>query len=285
VNPTTYVAANTTTLFTITGVITTFTNLTSGNTASYYIQDSTGGLNLFVTSGSTFRPEAGDVVTATGTLSVYDDNLEIDVNYASAVATATIVTNSSGIAITNALPAPILLPFGYAAANPTTTFTDIEGSRVILTNAYFETPGVDFVAGTTYTVSNNAGLTYTVFLSAQDTNLNTTLVPAFAWSIAAPLIQDDAVYELELTDPSEIVSAPPSAVTVSASSTESGGTNAVTLHFAAVPYDYTYSVLASTNVAGPYTPVASGLIFTNASASYTAPGSTNMTEFYEIVSP
>ncbi len=68
-NPTTYLPSDETSLFTVTGVITTATNQTSGDTASYYLQDSTGGINLFVTFGSDFRPGLGDLVTATGVLS------------------------------------------------------------------------------------------------------------------------------------------------------------------------------------------------------------------------
>ena len=50
----------------VTGTVTTFTNITTGNTASYYLQDGTAGIDIFVTGGSTFRPAQGDVVTFVG---------------------------------------------------------------------------------------------------------------------------------------------------------------------------------------------------------------------------
>jgi hypothetical protein len=284
-NPTTYTADDTVDNFTVTGVITTFTNLTSGNTASYYLQDSTGGLNLFLTDGSTFRPMAGDVVTATGTLSVYADNFELDVTYGGAVQTALILTNSDGSIRTNALPNPIILPWGYIAANQNYVETNIEGSRVMLTNVFFETPGVLFSNGVIYAVTNNTGQTFNIYLSDQDTNLNNVMVPAFAYSVTAPLVQDDTTFELDLTDVSEIVSAPPPAPTVSAAAVAANGANTVTLTWTAVPYSYSYSVLYATNVAGPWGSLASGLAFTNTLGTYTDIQRTNSVGFYEVTSP
>jgi len=43
----------------VTGTVTTFTNVTTGNTSSYWLQDGTAGINIFVTGGSTFRPAQG----------------------------------------------------------------------------------------------------------------------------------------------------------------------------------------------------------------------------------
>ena len=66
------------------------TNLTSGTTSSYYVEDSTGGtINLFITGDSTFRPALGDIVMATGVLSTFDSNLELDVTSGAAFQTYT----------------------------------------------------------------------------------------------------------------------------------------------------------------------------------------------------
>ena len=43
----------------VTGTVTTFTNLTSGNTSSYYLQDGTAGINIFATGGLDFPSRAG----------------------------------------------------------------------------------------------------------------------------------------------------------------------------------------------------------------------------------
>lgn len=288
INPTTYEPSDTSDLFTITGTITTYTNLTSGNTASYYIQDNTGGLNLFLTLGSTFRPSFGDVVTATGILSSYGDNLELDVTYGSQPQNAALVLDGNNNPETNASPTPILLPWNEIANNQAYVVTNIEGSLVKLTNVYFETPGGDFAAGGTYVVTNNTGETFTLAIGSVVTNLNSTVIPAFASSVTGPLFQDDTTFEIELTDPSQIatnsiVQLPP-APTVSATASEAGGTNTVTLMWTAVPGD-SYNVIYATNVAGPYMTLASGLVFTNDDGTYTDKNTTNTARFYQITSP
>jgi hypothetical protein len=68
---TTWQATNTTSLFTVTGVVTMYTNVVGSGNTSYYIQDATAGIDFFLTANTTFRPQMGDIVTATGTLSRY----------------------------------------------------------------------------------------------------------------------------------------------------------------------------------------------------------------------
>ncbi len=284
-NPTTYQPSDGTTLFNVTGVITTATNQTSGDTASYYLQDSTGGINLFVTFGSDFRPQLGDVVTATGTLSSYVDNYELDVTDVSQNLPGyvdTILSHNSP------LPSPILLPWGYTAPLPGNIATNVEGSVVVLTNLYFEAykPGAVFASGTDYVVTNAAGQSYTVFVSDQDTNYVTGQpIPQFAYSIAGPLIQDDLTVGISFTVYSNLVSAfPPSFNTTGMAMTGLGGTN-FTLTWTAVPYAYTYSVSATTNLSDPWTKLASGLWFNTANGTYTDVGMTNTAKFYQITVP
>jgi len=280
-NPTTYQPSDGTTLFNVTGVITTATNQTSGNTASYYLQDSTGGINLFVTFGSDFRPQLGDVVTATGTLSSYVDNYELDVSEGVAGYVDTILSHN------NPLPAPILLPWGNTAPLSPSLATNVEGSVVLLTNLYFQAyaPRAVFASGTDYIVTNASGQSYTVFVSDQDTNYVTGQpMPQFAYSIAGPLIQDDLTVGISFTVYSNLVSAPPPAMNVAAALSGIGGTN-FTLAWRAVPYGYTYSVRTTTNVSKPWTTLASGLWFSTANGTYTDPGPTNTEKFYQVTSP
>jgi hypothetical protein len=202
-NPATYQPSDTTTFYTVTGVITTATNLTSGDTSSYYLQDSTGGINLFVTFGADFRPTIGDEVTATGVLSSYVDNYELDVSEGSAGYTNYIVGTNFP------MPTPILFPWGNDTA-PLSPFlsTNVEGSVVLITNLYFEAyaPGAVFAAGIDYVITNNTGETYTVFVDDQDTNYVVGKpIPQFATSIAGPLVQDDATIGIEFTVYSNLV--------------------------------------------------------------------------------
>jgi len=294
ISPTTFAVSDGTTLYNVTGVITTRTNLTSGNTASYYLQDSTGGINLFVTFGSAFRPNLGDVVTATGVASSYGDNLEIDVDGSNPQQVYGILTNSDGSAMTKALPAPIVFPWGYQTVNEPFTVTNIEGSVILLTNAYFTNTGT-FVAGVTYNVfsqPNGAGIAVPLVLSAQVTDtgipgqsLVGQAIPSFAYSITGPLFQTSTTgYEIELTSYAQIVSATPPAATAAAALSGTGKNN-LTLTWASVPYNYSYSILYSTNVAGPYQSLASGLTFTNTLGTFTDIHRTNSARFYQITTP
>ncbi len=283
-NQTTEQPSDTTTLFNVTGVITTATNLTSGNTASYYLQDATGGINLFVTDGSDFRPQLGDLVTATGLLSTYLDNYELDVTEGAAYNVDTILSHN------NPLPTPILFPWGNNPA-PLSAYiaTNIEGSVVMLTNLWFEaySPGAKFVGGTAYIVTNNAGLTYTVYVTAQDTNLVVGQpIPQFAYSIAGPLVQDDLAVEIEFTVYSNLVTTSPAPPAPTLAGSITGGGANFTLTWTAVPTTVSYSVRYSTNVAGPYTnKLATGLTFGTTAGTYTAPLRTNVANFYEVTSP
>jgi len=293
-SPTTFAVSDGTTLYNITGTITTRTNLTSGNTASYYLQDSTGGINLFVASGSAFRPNLGDVVTATGLAASYGDNLEIDVDGSNPQQVYGVLTNGDGSPMTNALPAPIVFPWGYQTVNEPFTVTNIEGSVIMLTNAYFTNTGT-FAAGVTYNVfsqPNGAGILVPLYLSAQVTDTNSPgqslvgqPIPSFAYSITGPLAQySTTVYEIELTSYAQIVSAPPPAGTAAAARSGAGETN-LKLAWTAVPYNYSYSILYSTNVAGPYQSLASGLTFTNTLGTFTDIHRTNSAGFYQITTP
>jgi hypothetical protein len=291
-NPETDEPSDTTTFYNITGVITTATNLTSGDTASYYMQDSTGGINLFVTFGSDFRPSLGDEVTATGQLYSYFGNLELDVSEGSTGFTNYVVgTNFPQ-------PTPILLPWGNNTA-PLSPFitTNVEGSVVMLTNLYFEayTPGALFnTTNSPYTITNNTGETFLVYLSDYDTNyVAGKPIPPFATSIAGPLWQDDTTgleVGIEFTVYSELVvpaSLPPLTNTGSlgASFSSSAGTSNLVLSWTAVPSNYTYSVWATTNLLKPFSNLVSGLVFSNALGIYTNTSTTNTAEFFEISSP
>ena len=82
VDPNTYQATNVpaTLPYQVTGVVNTFTNITSGNKSSYYLQDGTAGINIFATfnAGNTlFRPAQGDVVTFVGVMSSFTSGLEL----------------------------------------------------------------------------------------------------------------------------------------------------------------------------------------------------------------
>src|SRR6266850_1555017 len=165
VNPSTFAATNLNLMYRTTGMITTATNITSANTASYYLQDGTGGINLFVTGGSSFRPNMGDVVTAVGFLSSFGGGLEMvaDLTGSIGARNATLVQIlSNNIA---AYPTPKLLSWDHLGVAPTNADLNYNyaGSVVLLTNVYFGTnagmvtPPPGSRANRFYWVTNSSG--------------------------------------------------------------------------------------------------------------------------------
>jgi hypothetical protein len=270
-NTSTWQPTDTSSTFSINGVVTTVTNLTSGNTSSYYIQDSTGGIDLFVTGDSSFRPNRGDVVKASGTLSSFNNTLELACNAANPYQSYGVVAPSNystlpAWAITN-LPAP-------AVFNPLSTNiaglmeTNYEGLFVMMTNVLFTAPGGTFPAGANVLVTNQNGVVFNLFISGQIGDVPGQTIPGFAWSVLGAINQfksgaySSAGYELNLTSMADLITNPPPAVTATV------GANGV-LTWTAVPYSYSYSVLVATDVKGPYAPLATGLTFNTANGTYT----------------
>ncbi len=285
VDPVTYLATNSTTLHSVAGTVTTFTNLTTANTSSYYLQDSTAGINIFATFGSTFRPALGDVVFFTGVLSSFNSTLELLASTAIADTSYFVLSNNLA-----SLPAPKVIPF--AITNDLAFCeTNLEGRIVMLTNVFFGTNAgsvISTAANTTVVVTNEAGETFNVFFSSVDLDTAGQTLPEFAWSVIGPMTQNlnnttnprNQGYSVTVTRFADIVTGAPSPVTV----TGSLGGGGTTLTWTAVPYNYSYSVLAATAVDGTYTPIATGLTFANALGTYTDTTGGSQ-KFYKIVSP
>ena len=279
---TTWQTTDTTSTYAISGVVTTRTNLTSGTTASYYIQDSTAGIDLFVTGDATFRPQQGDLVAASGTLSSYNNGLELGITAGNPYQYYTIVSHG------NTVPAPAVFSMSFTnnAGNMETNF---EGRLVMLTNVFFQTPGAVFTGNANVIVTNKSGSAIIVYVSSQVADVLGQTIPASAYSIVGAMAQfksgttySSAGYEVNLTDIADLITTPPPTVSVAAALS---GSN-VALSWTAVPYNYSYSVLSASNVAGPYTPLMTGLTFTSTAGQFTdTNGIGALQKFYRIVSP
>jgi hypothetical protein len=280
----TWQASDTSTLWNITGVVINATNLTTGTTSSYYVQDATGGINLFITGTSAFRPQIGDQVTATGPLQSFNNALELSLISGNTFEPYTIL--SSG----NALPLPVVLPFGKT--NNVPYMEALEGSLAMLTNIYFVKGGGTntFLHGTTYTVTNNVSQGFSVFIGSAQTNLDGLSIPKFVWTTTGALSQflnatnqnHTAGYELILSRYQDLVTVPPAAVTAAATVTGAD----VNLTWNAQTNTYAYSVYGSTDVTGPYAPVATGLVFSTTAGQFTITnGASGPSMFYKISSP
>ena len=309
VDGTFFLPTNTTAYWTTTGTVISRTNMTTDANDECFIEDGTGGISVFVGGGQTFRPNIGDSVTVTGPLGQFDSLLEFEL---SATDPSTkFVINGSG----NPLPAGPVLPLNFtnsvAYGGISNAIRLYQGMRVTFTNVYF--PAADgvatFAGNSSYTMSNANGATLTLFVYSGFTNLIGTVIPPFCYTISGPMsffltataADRSSGFQFEPSDPAlDFITTPSSPVTVSES--YANGTNV--LSWTAVPYNYSYTVLASSSVSGPYTPltagivrppvsavnapnlpVASGLIFPTSAASVTDTNATGAKKFYRVVSP
>jgi hypothetical protein len=211
VDPASFAATNSTLFWQATGLITTATNITTGNTASYYLQDGTGGINLFVTGGSSFRPNIGDEVTIVGFLSTFGGNLEIEADITGAVP----ANNATSVEILSnniaAYPTPLVVSwtnlFMGNGTNANLTYNYM-GSQVLLTNVYFGTNAnktTTATASPTYVVTNANGRIARVILYSQvDNDMTNRTTPTFAYSIQGPLIGTSAGYAVGVTRWSDV---------------------------------------------------------------------------------
>jgi hypothetical protein len=280
VDPNTFAPTNTppSIPYKVTGTITTYTNLTTGNTASYYLQDGTGGINIFATLGSTFRPAQGDVVTWTGVLSSYATGLELYADPSGSYP----YTSYTDTGATNALPAPIAIPFtftntyGFAYVN-----TNLAGSLVKISDVYFGTnAGVKLStsANNTIIVTNSSGQKATLTFFYLDLDTAGKTLPTNAVSVTGVLYGFQPTFSVGVTRWADIVTNPPPIIPTNSAgitgfSIANGnavitGTNAQATGV--------YYLLVSTNVAKPlsqWTVVATNVVNTNgANGAFTFTG-------------
>jgi hypothetical protein len=209
VDPTTWGPTNSSLLYQATGIITTYTNTTTANTASYYLQDGTGGINLFCTFGSTFRPSLGDVVTAIGFLSSFGGNLELEADLSNPAQSVTILSNNIA-----AYPAAVTIPWDnlYQFGTNANLNYNLQGSVVLLTNVYFGVwAGVVTTNGNYNMVVTNAnGQVARVLLpAALDNDLTNRTIPTFAYAVRGPLVATTSGYQVMPTLWSEVVTIAP----------------------------------------------------------------------------
>lgn len=194
----------------ITGTVTTFTNTTSGNTASYYLQDGTAGINIFATGAQTFRPAQGAVVTFVGLLSGYTSGLEIYANTADDTHPGYLYTSYLDTGTTNALPTPISIGYDVLAPNNITNVNlNIAESLVKLTDVYFGTNAGTIITNRVVTVTNSAGQQFKLQTFALDLDTLNQTFPVYASSVTGVLSGINTNFTLAITRFADIVTTPP----------------------------------------------------------------------------
>jgi|GEM_PF-626706 len=287
-DPVTTQPSDTTTIYQVTGTITTATNTTSGNTASYYVQDATGGIDVFITGNSNFRPAQGEILTAAGVLASFNGELELDIVDGNPAEPYGVLTNSDHLPIVTPLPRPVVLPLDFLTpAHVPYLISNLDGSLAMATNLTLSNwpAAPTFADSGAYTYTNGQG-SIVLHVSTQPTNFLGTNVPPFLYSLTGPFITNSSLktWQIEMTSFSQLVTNPPPAVSIS----PAGSAANPILTWNATPYSYAYTVLGSTNVTGPYNPVGGGpissaMVFTNGTGSFN--GSNAGTIFYQVVSP
>lgn len=302
VDPTFFLPTNTSLYYTVTNAVVYTLEVTNASgdvnggpftappNAEYYVQDSSGaGIAVFVSGGASAQPRQGDIVNVTGPISQFNSLLQFNLTSTDPSQSVTVVGH------TNVLPTPVVLPFTFT--NGSGGFISVsnvirryQSARVTLTNCYFQafTPGAVFASGS-YTLTNTAGNTFTFFLNAANVNIIGQPVPPFAWTITGPMgyfasttaTDRSAGFELDADDYSQIITAAPTptnAISIS-------GIGQPVLNWNTLPF-VGYSVLWSSNAAGPYVPIASNLTFSGNAGSFTDKVNTNLpASFYQISSP
>ena len=301
VDPTFFQVTNTTLYYTVTNAVVYTREVTNADgsvnggpftgpvNGEFYMQDSSGGICVFVAGGTATQPRIGDIVTVTGPLSSFNSLMEFNLSSADPSTSVTITGH------TNTLPAAAVLPFSFT--NGSGAFISVSnvvrhyvGRYVTLTNMYFpgNVVGANFISGN-YILTNLAGEAFIFFLNAANVNVIGQPVPQFASKVSgamgyfatATAPNRSAGFEIDPSSYSDIVAGPnpPKGVIV-----VTGGGIPV-INWSAQPF-VPYSVLWSTNVAGPYLSIATGLTFTTTAGTFTDMVNTNLpTSFYEISSP
>ena len=243
VDPATFVpTASPTQPYEVTGTITTYTNITTGNTSSYYLQDGTGGINIFATFGSAFRPAQGDLVTYVGVMSSFTSGLELLADTTTRPYTSYNVLSSG-----NPLPAAKSIPFtltntySYAYIN-----TNLAGSLVKLSNVYFGTNSGNTISNAPVVVTNAAGATFTLSFFSLDLDTSGQVLPTFATSVTGVLYGFHPTYTLAVTKFSDIVAGSPAPPAIPLGIVYAGGL--LTFNWT----DPSFTLQSATNVAGPY---------------------------------
>jgi hypothetical protein len=193
VSPSTFLATNVppTIAYQVSGVVTTYTNNTSGNTSSYFLQDASGGINIFVTGGSTFRPQLGDTVTFIGVLSSYTTGLELDADTADNSFPYTSFTDTG----TGTLPAPRLISYNIFTNNAYAN-TNLGGLLVELPDVYFGARGGTLTstsANDQVTVTNSAGKVFNLLFPDLDLDVAGQTLPNYAYDVTGILYSANSV--------------------------------------------------------------------------------------------
>ncbi len=156
---------NTTSIYTITGIVTTWTNMTGTANTEFYMQDASSGIDIFWDgANSTNRPPAGALVTVQAPISSYAGLFELEPVYSNPQTKVTVISTN------NPLPAAQALPF-----DPNVT----EAQLFLLQGVYCVASNINLTAGTVFGSGDNE------FITNNNNLVLTDPLPGFSFTNAA----------------------------------------------------------------------------------------------------
>lgn len=145
-----YAPTNTTSLFTLQGIVTTWSDMTGNANTEFYMQDASGGIAVFWSgaNGTTNVPPAGALVKVVGPMSTFSGLIEIAPVFTNTLHSVTVLSSN------NPLPAPQPLPFDPNITTNLAIMRQMEGMYFVASNVTVS-PGGNFTSVTNY-IFNNA---------------------------------------------------------------------------------------------------------------------------------
>ncbi len=185
VDPVNFTPTDTTTLFTVEGVVTTWTNLTTAAHGLFYLQDATGGIAVFHNGAAGVVPPAGARVRVTAPLTHFNGLLELAPAAANPDHAVVILETNQP------LPAPRLTsPTELAGLSAADLEANWEGRLITFTNVTAPPELEVFAAGSNVTISDDFGYPFTLRIDAR-TDIGGQAVPKIPFAIIGVLSQFD----------------------------------------------------------------------------------------------
>ncbi|MBI4324783.1 MAG: immunoglobulin domain-containing protein [Chloroflexi bacterium] len=184
VDPANYLPTDTTTLYTVEGLVTTHINLTTTADALFYVQDDTGGIAVFVSGGAGVVPPAGAKVRVTAPLTHFNGLLEFRVTASNPLHSVT--TLSTG----HPLPEPT--PFDYNWQFDPAVIEMQEGKYIVISNVFLDLTTPTFrTGGENVTITTEFGEPFILRVDAR-TDIGGQAKPTTAVTIFGVLGQFDS---------------------------------------------------------------------------------------------
>ena len=163
VDPVNYAPTDTVTLFTVQGIVTTWTNLTVAASTEFFIQDATAGIAVFWSgaAGSSNTPPAGALVQVTAPLNHFNGLLELAPVFTNSQHNVTILSTG------NPLPAPVSVPFDPATQANIPLMEMLEGRYAVASNVFLNLGSSNFVSlSGGEPITNTLGQTFLLFANS-----------------------------------------------------------------------------------------------------------------------